>query len=110
MDIREGDNYAPELALDESLDIPYSHREPDDDFLYMKSLFQLPDCEWEVGMNYDHLKIYRMKQTAGSLFMVKIIANLTNIPKEVAFQAIADLNIRKKWDYILSSMTIVEWD
>ena len=42
--------------------------------------------------------------------MVKCLATLPNIPKEIAFSAVADLNIRKKWDEILATMTIVEED
>jgi hypothetical protein len=42
--------------------------------------------------------------------MVKCLATLPKIPKHVAFNAVADLNVRKKWDDILASMTIVEED
>ena len=106
----DGDTYEPEYGLDDSLDCPHSRREPDDDFNYMGSLFQLSDYEWELGLNQDNIKIYRKRQTVGSLFMVKCLINLPNIPKEVAFKVLSDLNIRKKWDDILSTMTIVEED
>ena len=50
----------------------------------------------------------RKKQTTGALFMVKSYVNLANIPKEVAFNAVTDLEVRRKWDHILANMTVVE--
>lgn len=40
--------------------------------------------------------------------MIKAFVNLPNIPKEVAFNAVSDLEIRRKWDQILANMDIVE--
>lgn len=61
-------------------------------------------------MNLDHIQIYRRRQSQSSLFTIKCIVSLPKIPKHIAFKAIADLSIRKKWDEILSDMTIVEVD
>lgn len=42
------------------------------------------------------------------MFMVRCLVRLPKIPKEVAFNAVVDLNVRKKWDEILANMIIVE--
>lgn len=55
----------------------------------------MPESEWELGLEVNHLKIYRKLKSEGALFMVKCHAKLPNIPKEVAFNAISDLQIRK---------------
>jgi hypothetical protein len=76
----------------------------------MQSLFELPELDWELGLNLANLKIYRKRVTEGSLFMVKCFVRLPMIPKEIAFRAVSDLRLRKKWDDILSNMKIIDDD
>ena len=40
--------------------------------------------------------------------MVKCVASLPRIPKHTVFEALADIHIRKKWDEVLSNLTIIE--
>jgi hypothetical protein len=49
-----------------------------------------------------NLKIFRKKDFKGSsLYMVKCVVNLPGIPKEVAFNAVANIYTRRKWDSIV---------
>lgn len=40
----------------------------------------------------------------------KYSANLPGIPKEVAFNAFADINFRKTWDDLLAKTNFIEED
>ena len=42
--------------------------------------------------------------------MIKCTAELPKIPKYIAFEALADINIRKKWDEVIWNLKIVEED
>jgi len=71
---------------------------------------ELPDTEWEVGLNTQNLKIYRKLRAPGSFFMVKVFCDFPNIPKNIIYDAIADLNQRRKFDEILANLNILEED
>ena len=42
--------------------------------------------------------------------MIKLTATLSNIPSDVIFACIADIDIRRKWDEIMQNLTIVKED
>lgn len=60
----------------------------------MSKIFALPESDWELGLNTENLKIYRKRVIEGSLFMVKCFVKLPDIPKELAFNYVADLKKR----------------
>ena len=42
--------------------------------------------------------------------MVKFYATLPEIPREVVYKALINLNLRKKWDVILKNLAIIDGD
>ena len=60
----------------------------------MQELFELPESEWELGSQVDNLTIFRKRKSENSLFMVKCFVKLPGVYKEVAFNAISDLQLR----------------
>lgn len=67
------------------------------------------DDVWEREVKTHNLKIWRNKDYGGNTFyMVKCVVTLPGIPKEIAFKAVSDLKIRKKWDKIVADATLIE--
>lgn len=86
--------------------------EPDEDFRYFKMLLDYPDSKWELGLNMHHsgeaIKVYKLQGFCKDNVMIKCEAILPKIPKFIAFEALADINIRKKWDEVIGNLTIIE--
>lgn len=80
------------------------------DFRNIQTILDFPEQEWEVGFNSPEFSIYLKKNLPTSVFMIKCYSQLPGISKELAFTAMSDMKIRKKWDDILSDVTIIEED
>lgn len=80
----------------------------DEDFLYVKSLFDLPEDSWNLEINDANQKVFSRKGLTGSLISIKSFTNVPNISKAMAFNVMTDINIRKTWDDALKDTVILE--
>lgn len=82
--------------------------EPDEDFKYFNELINMPEDQWDLGFKNDYITVYKQKDFNKHEVMIKCEAILPRIPKYVAFEALADIHVRKKWDEVLWNLTIIE--
>lgn len=83
----------------------------DRDFQNLVKVLNAPEDIWQREVKTLNCKIYRKKDFKGTaLYLVKSVVNLPGIPKEVAFNAVADIYTRRKWDTIVANATVLEQD
>lgn len=70
----------------------------------------VPSKNWEKeDSGNENAHVYRYILNKGwSTSVLKCEAQLDNIPKHIVLKAIADLNVRKKWDDILGEMEVLD--
>ncbi|CDW84343.1 UNKNOWN [Stylonychia lemnae] len=84
--------------------------ERDLDFDQFQQFLNLKDDFWEIGFKNDYIKVFKQKELRKDEMIIKCVALLPNIPKNVPFEALSDINIRKKWDEVLWNLTIIDED
>lgn len=90
---------------------PSTRPELDRDFRNFKKYLELPSELWQREVKTMNLKIFKKKDyLKASAYMVKCIINLPGIPKEVAFDAISDINVRRQWDQIVQDAVVLQED
>lgn len=60
--------------------------------------------EWDEAHNSDFIKVYKRKSEDSPIFMIKAYARLDNIPPEKAYRMLADIELRRQWDYLLTDI------
>jgi hypothetical protein len=66
-----------------------------------------PDKGWEQISNYPKIQIYKKSIKGNPSIMIKTIAVIDGYSKTEVFEAIANANVRTKWDKIFSDFTLV---
>lgn len=100
------------LMTEESTDFlqDSSTEDIDEDFKEFENYLNLPDTHWNLGFQNDYIKIFIQKEFNKKEIMIKCVAVLPKIPKHIAFEALADIHVRKRWDEVLWNLTIIEED
>ena len=84
--------------------------EADEDFQYLQSILADKDSNWEVAYATDKLQVQKKKGVEGTAVFLRCQALLPKINKNLAFQAYADIKLRKKWDVIPQNLKVIEND
>ena len=81
---------------------------PDLNFEYYLQVLGRADSEWVSIKDTANLKIFKNPHMKGKDLMLKFYAKLPKIPREVAFTALTNLELRKKWDTMMKNIRIIE--
>eukprot|EP00347_Sterkiella_histriomuscorum_P020716 403336751 len=106
---RLGSDEENQMQFDNEQDALLTGAGLDEDFQEFENLLGLPDSEWELGFKNDYIKVW--KETGFNNkpeIMVKCEAILPKIPMHIPFEALADIDVRKKWDEVLWNLTVIE--
>lgn len=100
-----------DVSIRSNRHVAHKELKADSDFEFFEKILNAPESAWQREIKTMNLKIFRKKDFKGaSLYMVKCVVNLPGIPKEVAFNAVADIYTRRKWDAIVKHATVLEED
>lgn len=85
-------------------------REVDDDFLDLQMTVDEDVSTWNQVYTSDEVIVFKKKTEGTPMVLIKAIATLRDIPKEIVFKAIYDTNIRQEWDKLFHHFEVVEHD
>ena len=85
--------------------------EIDADFSRLRDIIESKQNGWSVAFasERDSVAIYK-KKTDVKIDLFKAQMTFKGVSKDVAFELISNLNIRKKWDKLLNNLTIIDQD
>lgn len=64
------------------------------------------DKDWEIVHKSDSIRILKTNRTDSPVVLIKVYVQLPGIPADKAYRMISDVEVRKTWDNVLSSMRI----
>lgn len=86
----------------------------EEDFAYLKHQLSLPQAprDWRLEHSSETLRIYRKvnhnHHAHWSHIVLRSVAQLDHIPKHIVFKALAEINLRAKWDHGLGQIEQLE--
>ena len=60
--------------------------------------------DWLAVHDSEYIRVFKRKEEDSPVVLIKVLATLDSIPPEKVFRLIYDLDIRREWDSVLSSM------
>jgi hypothetical protein len=82
----------------------------DKDFLDLQETVDMDVSNWSKIWQTEEVVVYKKKTEGTPMVMIKAIATLSGIPKDIVFEAIYDTDIRQRWDKLFHWFEVVEDD
>jgi len=85
-------------------------QDAEEDFAYLNHQLDQGDKDWhaEAAFSSDSVQVFRKHTRGWSNVTLKTLAHLDHIPKHIVLKAIADMNLRAKWDSALGQVEVLE--
>lgn len=87
-----------------------SRRVVDEDFLDLQMTVDQDVSTWNKVFESDEVVVFKKKTEGTPMVLIKAVATLRGIPKEIVFEAIYDTDIRQQWDKLFHHFEVVEHD
>lgn len=102
--------YLEHLLIEQNDHSNHSHSsDEEENDTYLDRLLELEsakDKDWTEVHNSEFIKILKTCQEGSPVILIKVYVQLPDIPPEKVYRMISDIEIRQKWDNVLSGMRI----
>lgn len=87
-----------------------SRRVVDEDFLDLQMTVDQDVSTWSKVFDSEEVVVFKKKTEGTPMVLIKAVATLQGIPKDIVFEAIYDTEIRQQWDKLFHHFEVVEHD
>ena len=80
----------------------------DPDFEQIINIAREDLSSWDNTCSGDNVNVYKKMTGDSPIMLLRTIAHIQNIPPDIVFETIANQEVRRGWDKVLSNFEIIE--